>query len=150
MKIGGEEKIIILPPMERTRPTRTELEKLESEEKQIQLEYRIKQLNEILRKSIEGLKLSKSSEEIFLNKRIVVETLCNLAIAYAELNKRAELLNTLIDLKFYTNKNINELLSAIQTVELIIKEGINIKIDFLDRLKVLLHRIKREHEIFEP
>jgi hypothetical protein len=47
-------------------------------------------------------------------------------------------------LKFYTKEHRDELQNVISQVELMLKEGIPIGEDFVERLKVLLHRVKRE------
>ncbi|MEM2726696.1 MAG: hypothetical protein QXV61_00360, partial [Archaeoglobaceae archaeon] len=110
-------------------------------------EQKVKELRETLSKSMEDLRTSKSAEEILKNKKVIVETLCNLCLAYAELNRKAELLNSLSDLKFYAKESLQELLNSIKTLELMIKENLNIDNDFVERLKVLLHRVRREVEI---
>ncbi|AFN03446.1 MULTISPECIES: hypothetical protein [Pyrococcus] len=78
---------------------------------------------------------------------MLVEALGKLAIIYAELNKKGELLNTLNDLKSYTRKNIESLENASKIVELLIRECIPIGEDFIERLKVLIHEITRENEL---
>ena len=77
----------------------------------------------------------------------MVETLGKLALAYAQLNRKAELLNTLNDLKFYTVQNLTDLTNAIGTVEMMIKENVPVGDDFMERLKVLVHNIRRENEV---
>ena len=123
-----------------------DLEKLEEVEKKKEaLEKEVEKLKETLSKSVQALKKSTTSEEVLKNRRLVVDTLSKLALAYAQLNKKAELLNTLNDLKFYTVQNLNDLTSAINTVELLIKENLPVSEDFMERLKVLVHNIKREN-----
>jgi hypothetical protein len=73
-----------------------------------------------------------------------IEKTAKLALLSARLNDKAELLNALEDLKFYTKKHHDELQNVISQVELMLKEGIPIGEDFIERLKVLLHRIERE------
>jgi len=123
-----------------------DLKKLEEiDKKRAKLEREVKELKKSLSESMSALKKSTSAEEIMRNRRLVVETLGKLALAYAELNNRAELLNTLNDLKFYTVQNLTDLTSAISTVEALIKENLPISQDFIERLKVLVHNIKREN-----
>ncbi|NJF26148.1 PEGA domain-containing protein, partial [Thermococcus sp. Bubb.Bath] len=122
-----------------------ELEKLEETERQrAELESEVEELKKTLSRSISALKKSTTAEEIKKNRRMVVETLGKLALAYAQLNNKAELLNTLNDLKFYTSQNIEDLGKAIETVEMLIKEDLPVSEDFIERLKVLIHNIRRE------
>lgn len=123
-----------------------ELDKLEeSEKRKAELEEEIEKLKKTLTRTVSALKESRSAEEALKNRKLVVETLGKLALAYAELNRKAELLNTLNDLKFYTVQNLNDLLNAIETVELLIKEDLPISPEFIEKLKVLVHNIKREN-----
>ncbi|WP_297073769.1 serine/threonine-protein kinase [Thermococcus sp.] len=119
----------------------------ESEKRRAELESRVEELKKTLAKSVEALKRSKTAEEVRENSRLVVQTLSKLALAYAELNKKAELLNTLNDLKFYTTQNREELGKAIETLELMIRENLPVGEDFVERLKVLLHKIERENGV---
>ncbi|QDA32454.1 serine/threonine protein kinase [Thermococcus indicus] len=117
----------------------------EVEKRKVELEKEVEELKKSLARSLEALKRSKTAEETLRNRRIVVETLGKLALTYAELNRKAELLNTLNDLKFYTVRNLTDLTNAISTVEILIKENVPISDDFMERLKVLVHNIKREN-----
>ncbi|MCD6524578.1 MAG: protein kinase [Thermococcus sp.] len=117
----------------------------EIERKRAELEKEVEELKKTLSKSVQALKKSTTTEETLRNRRLVVETLGKLALAYAELNKKADLLNTLNDLKFYTVQNLSDLMNAINTVEVLIKEGLPVSEDFMERLKVLIHNIKREN-----
>ncbi|AIU70316.1 serine/threonine protein kinase [Thermococcus eurythermalis] len=124
-----------------------DLEKLrESERRREELESQVDELKKTLTRSVEALKKSRSADETLKNRRLVVETLGRLALAYAELNRKAELLNTLNDLKFYTVQNINDLTKAITIVETLLRENLPVEKDFVERLKVLVHNIKRENE----
>ena len=76
---------------------------------------------------------------------MVVELLGRLSVIYAELGQKAELLNCLEDLKFYTVKHADELMKAINMVEYMMKEGISVSGQFVDGLKNLVHRIEREN-----
>ncbi|NJE60197.1 serine/threonine-protein kinase [Thermococcus sp. 21S7] len=123
-----------------------DLEKLdEAAKRKVELEKDVEELKKSLARSVEALKRSRSSEEILKNRRLVVETLGKLALAYAELNRKAELLNTLNYLKFYTAENLGDLTNAINTVEMLIKENLPVGQDFIERLKVLVHNIEREN-----
>lgn len=123
-----------------------DLERLdEIEERKAELDKEIEELRKTLSKSVTALKESKSAEEALRNRRLVVETLGKLALAFAELNRKAELLNALNDLKFYTVQNLTDLTNAIGTVEMLIKEDLPISDDFVERLKVLVHNIGREN-----
>ncbi|GAB6135195.1 protein kinase domain-containing protein [Thermococcus prieurii] len=125
-----------------------DLEKLEESEKRKQeLESQVEELKKTLARSVEALKKSKTADEIRENGRLVVQTLSKLALAYAELNRKAELLNTLSDLKFYTTQHREELGRAIETLELMIRENLPVREDFIERLKVLLHKIERENGV---
>ncbi|NJE08484.1 PEGA domain-containing protein [Thermococcus sp. M39] len=123
-----------------------DLEKLsKAEKRKAELEKEVEELKKSLAKSMEALKQSKTADEVLKNRRMVVEALGKLALAYAELNRKAELLNALNDLKFYTVQNVTDLTNAISTVEALIKEDLPISEDFVERLKVLVHSIKREN-----
>ncbi len=125
-----------------------DLEKLkEAEKRKKELEKEIKKLRETLNKSLKILKETRSSEELLKHKREAVNSLSKLALAYAELNRKADLVNTLNDLKFYTNRHINELMNAIQIVEMYIKDGLPVGEEFIERLKILLHNIITENEV---
>ena len=124
-----------------------DLKELEAEKRKAELEREVEELKKSLKRSVEALKRSKSAKEALKNRRLVVETLGKLALAYAQLNRKAELLNTLNDLKFYTVQNLTDLTNAISTVEMMIKENVPVGDDFMERLKVLVHNIKRENEV---
>ncbi len=124
-----------------------DLEKLrEVEKRKAELEKEVEELKKSLAKSMQALKQSKTAGEMLKNRRLVVETLGKLALAYAELNRKAELLNTLNDLKFYTVQNLADLMRAIENVEMMIRENLPVGNDFTERLKVLVHNIRRENE----
>nr|WP_056935028.1 serine/threonine-protein kinase [Thermococcus barophilus] len=103
---------------------------------------------EKLKKSLEKTKLtlkrSRSRDEIQRLTREAVEKTAKIALLSAKLNDKAELLNALGDLKFYTRENLESLLNAISQIEYMMKEGIPISDEFIDHLKVLLHKIERE------
>ncbi len=99
-------------------------------------------------------RIQKTSDPILTRLRkgldlitlLVVETLGELALIYAELNKKAELLNVLNDLKFYTKDNLDDLLNAIERVEFMIEENVPIGKEYIDKLKILISNIKRENK----
>ncbi|USH00819.1 hypothetical protein K1720_00910 [Thermococcus argininiproducens] len=80
-------------------------------------------------------------------QRLTIEAVgktAKIAILSAKLNDKAEPLNALEDLKFYTRENLDELLNTISQIEILIKEGIPVSDDLVEMLKVLLHRIEME------
>jgi len=125
-----------------------DLERLrEVERRKAELEMEVEELKKSLAKSAQALKQSKSAEEALKNRRLIVEVLSRLTLAYAELNNKAELLNTLNDLKFYTIQNLTDLTNAINTVEMLVREGLPVSEELIERLKVLVHNIKRENGV---
>jgi len=119
----------------------------ETESRKAEVEREVEELKKTLAMSIEALKKSRNAEEALRNRRMVVESLGKLVLAYAELNRKADLLNTLNDLKFYTVQNLNDLSNAINTVELLIKENVPVGGDLMERLKVLVHNMMRENGV---
>ena len=106
----------------------------------------IAEIDKSLSQYKESLKKSKSSEELFKNKRMVVELLGKLAVIHAETGNKAELLNCLGDLKFYTERHADELMNAINTVEYLIREDISISEQLIEGVRSLVHKIEREME----
>jgi len=99
---------------------------------------------EELRKTSLAMKKSRSREEF---ERLRIESIhktVKIAILSAKLNDKAELLAALDDLKFYTRENLDDLLSAIEQVELLLKGGIPIGPEVEERLRALVLRIKEE------
>jgi len=92
-----------------------------------------------------SLKMSASLEDFERFRREAVEKTCKLALISAQLNDKAELLNALGDLKFYTRENLRELLALIGQVEIMVKEGIPIGEGMIEGIKILLHKIEREN-----
>lgn len=111
------------------------------------LEIEREELKKSLEETKQTLKRSRSSEEIKKLRREAVEKTVRMALLNAGLNDKVELLNALEDLKFYTRENLEELLNAISQIELMIREGIPISGELIERLRVLLHRIQRENEV---
>ncbi|MEM0315791.1 MAG: protein kinase [Archaeoglobaceae archaeon] len=108
---------------------------------------------EELKKSLEdtkiSLKKSRSKEEMDKLQKEAVEKTAKIAILAARLNDKPEVLNALEELKLFTKQNLEDLLGAISSVELMIKEEIPIGDEFIERLRVLLSRIKREFKVGE-
>jgi len=102
------------------------------------------ELKKSLEKTKQTLKRSRSREEIQKLTREAVEKTAKIALLSARLNDKAELLNALEDLKFYTRENLDELLNAISQIELMMKEGIPISDELIEQPKVLLHKIEKE------
>ncbi|MEM2503825.1 MAG: protein kinase [Archaeoglobaceae archaeon] len=108
---------------------------------------------EELKKSLEdtktSLRKSRSKEEMDKLQKEAVEKTAKIAILAARLNDKPEVLNALEELKLFTKQNLEDLLGAVSSVELMIKEGIPIGDEFIERLRVLLSRIKREFKVGE-
>lgn len=86
-------------------------------------------------------------EETKNKTRMIVEALGNLAVNQAESGDKIKLLNTLEDLKHYTNQNLKDLEKAIEQLEVIIKNRTELTDLFVDGIKSLVHKIRREYEI---
>ncbi|NPA47183.1 MAG: serine/threonine protein kinase [Thermococci archaeon] len=99
---------------------------------------------EELRKTSLAMRRSRSREEFERLKAESVRKTVKIALLSARLNDKAELLAALDDLKFYTNENLDDLLSAIEQVELLIREGIPISAEVEERLRALVLRIEGE------
>nr|WP_240912194.1 serine/threonine-protein kinase [Thermococcus sp. M39] len=102
------------------------------------------ELKKSLKKTKQTLKRSPSRDEIQRLTREAVEKTAKVALLSAKLNDKAELLNALEDLKFYTRENRDRLLNVISQIELMMKEGIPVSDEFIDHLRVLLHKIEKE------
>jgi|GEM_PF-3812240 len=86
-------------------------------------------------------------EETVKKNRMIVESLGILAVNHAESGDKIELLNSLQDLKHYTEENVEEINNIIQQLEFIIKNRSEFSDVYVDGIKILVHRIKREYEI---
>ncbi|AFL95923.1 putiative protein kinase 2 [Thermococcus cleftensis] len=91
-----------------------------------------------------ALRRSRSREEFERLKIESVRKTAKVAILAARLNDKAELLAALDDLKFYTRENLDDLLSAIVQVEMLLKEGIPIGSEVEEKVRALVLRIERE------
>ncbi|MDY6864881.1 MAG: serine/threonine-protein kinase [Halobacteriota archaeon] len=105
----------------------------------------IEELKKSLSEQKEILKGSITTKEIEKNKRMVVEILGELAVVYAESKNNIKLLNTLQDLKHYTEENAKELERAIEQLEVIFKNRSELSDLFVDGIKSLVHNIRREY-----
>jgi hypothetical protein len=92
-------------------------------------------------------KISTSSEEILKAKRMIVETLGQLIVIFAESDNKTELLNYLGDMKSYTLKNLDDISKAIEHIEFLRKNGSRVSEDFISVIKNLVHKIRRENEL---
>ncbi len=111
------------------------LERLDREEEE---------MKESLEKTKQTLKISTSREEI---KKIVCEVVkktAKVALLYAGVNEKPELLKALEDLRGYAGENLPELDSAISQLEYMVRNGIPVGKEFEESLKVLLGRIESE------
>ena len=117
------------------------------DEKDYDKESLSEQLKKTLAKQKENLKNTNLPEEILKHKRMVVETLGKLAVSHAESGDKIGLLNALEDLKFYTNKNMEDLAKAIEQLEVIIKNEGDVSKRFVLGVKNIVHKIKREYEL---
>ena len=102
------------------------------------------EMKESLEKTKETLKISTSREEI---KRITCEVVgktAKIALLYAGVNEKPELLGALEDLRGYAGENLQELDSAISQLEYMVRNGIPVGREFEEGLKVLLGRIEDE------
>jgi len=102
------------------------------------------EMKESLEKTKQSLKISTSREEI---KRITSEVIgktATVALLYAGVNEKPELLKALGDLRGYAGENLPELDSAISQLEYMVRNGIPVGKEFEESLKVLLYRIESE------
>ncbi|WP_297552765.1 serine/threonine-protein kinase [Thermococcus sp.] len=78
--------------------------------------------------------------------RKLVEGLGRNAVLSARLNDKAGLISALEELKEFTREERGEVERAIETVELLLREGLPISPELVERVEVLVDRIKREVE----
>jgi len=102
------------------------------------------ELKESLDNTKSVLKKSTNKDEIIHLKRETLFKTNKLAILYAQTNDKPGLIKMLEELKFYTKENLEELLSAIAHLEVMIAENISISPQFMDNLQLLLNRIEKE------
>ncbi|WP_353797123.1 [protein ADP-ribosylglutamate] hydrolase [Thermococcus sp.] len=102
------------------------------------------ELKNSLRETKETLRRSRSKEEIKRLKKEALKKTTKIVLLSAKLNDKAELLNALEDLRFYTKEHLTELQNVSSQIEFMIKEGIPISDEFVERLKILLHRIEQD------
>ena len=102
------------------------------------------EMKESLEKTKQTLKISTSREEIKKIVCEVVEKTAKVALLYAGVNEKPELLKALEDLRGYAGENLPELDSAISQLEYMVRNGIPVGKEFEESLKVLLGRIESE------
>ncbi|WP_367884218.1 hypothetical protein [Thermococcus sp. JCM 11816] len=89
------------------------------------------------------MRKSRSREEFERLKVESVRKTIKIALLSARLNDKAELLRALDDLRFETRENFDDLVSAIEQVELLLREGgIPIGNETFEMLRALLLRIE--------
>jgi serine/threonine protein kinase len=105
---------------------------------------------EVLRKDIissfDGLKKSRTSEEVKRYKRLIVENIVKLALICGEIGDLINQRNALHDLKSFAGENISKLEDMIKQLDYCIENNIKPSDDFNNKLKLLLHEIKRGSE----
>ncbi|HIQ39140.1 MAG TPA: PEGA domain-containing protein [Methanothermococcus okinawensis] len=105
-----------------------------------------KKLKDTLTKTTQRLKTSTDRKEIERLTKELVDASVKLALNCARINDKVGLLDTLELLREYvkSEENKKELERAISYIEYLIKEGIPIGENTIERLKILLNRIRRE------
>jgi serine/threonine protein kinase len=102
---------------------------------------------EVLRKDIissfDGLKKSRTSEEVKRYKRLIVENIVKLALICGEIGDLINQRNSLHDLKSFAGENLSKLEEVIKQLDYCIENNIKPSDDFNNKLKLLLHEIKR-------
>jgi len=105
---------------------------------------------EVLRKDIissfDGLKKSRTSEEVKRYKRLIVENIVKLALICGEIGDLINQRNSLHDLKSFAGENLSKLEDMIKQLDYCIENNIKPSDDFNNKLKLLLHEIKRGSE----
>ncbi len=102
------------------------------------------EMKESLEKTKQTLKISTSREDIKKIVCEVVEKTAKVALLYAGVNEKPELLKALEDLRGYAGENLPELDSAISQLEYMVRNGVPVGKEFEESLKVLLGRIESE------
>lgn len=104
------------------------------------------ELKNTLTKTTQKLKISTDKREIERLTRDLVDASIKLALKCIKVNDKVGLLDTLELLKNYVKSEDNrrDLEKAISHIEYLIKEGIPIGEDTVEKLKVLFNRIRRE------
>ena len=98
----------------------------------------LKITKETITKTRDELEVRKLNSELL---RLLVQN----AILSARINDKEEVLNTLYDLMPFAKKHMPELEEAIRQVQLFIQEGAVMPEEFIDALKILLHKIEKEN-----
>ncbi|ASJ03787.1 serine/threonine protein kinase [Thermococcus profundus] len=97
-----------------------------------------------LKRTTMAMRKSRSREEFEKLKVESVRKTVKIALLSARLNDKAELLRALDDLRFETRENFDDLVRAIEQVELLLREGIPIGNETFEMLRALLLRIEGE------
>ncbi|GBF36882.1 DUF5711 family protein [Methanofervidicoccus abyssi] len=104
------------------------------------------ELRRTLTKTTQKLKISTDKKEINRLIKDLIDITTKLALNCAKVNDKVGLLETLESLENYvkSEENKRELRGAIAHIEYLIKESIPLGKDTIEKLEVLLNRIKRE------
>ncbi|AIU70314.1 hypothetical protein TEU_08210 [Thermococcus eurythermalis] len=93
-----------------------------------------------------AIQVTTDRSEVQRLVRKLVEGLGRNAVLSAKLNDKAGLISALEELKEFTREERGEVERAIETVELLLMEGLPISPELVERVEVLVDRIKREVE----
>jgi len=140
---GIFEKLLAKRKEERYQSVEEFLRDLELMEK---LDEERTKLAEEIEKTKTIMSMTTDSKDLKKLMRQLVEQLSRNALLHAQLNDKAELINTLEDLKAFSKAHRNELENAISQFEVMMRESVPISRSTLDELRVLLHKVQREVE----
>lgn len=98
---------------------------------------------ERLRAQIERSRDRGEVEEL---RKKYVEKLCENAVLSAKLDQKSELISCLEEIMDYAGEARREIEGAVRHLELMIREGIRIGEDFVEAIKVVLNRVRKEYE----
>lgn len=138
---GIFEKLLAQEKADRYQEVSEFLEALDALEK---LDREEEEMKQSLEKTKQTLKMSTSRKEIRRMICEIVEKTSKVALLYARVNEKPELLRTLEDLQNYTVEYKTELKNASAQLEYMIRESIPISRDFEDALKTLAYKVERE------
>jgi len=113
----------------------------------IEIDSKRKRLEEEIEKTKTTMSMTTSTEELERLKRKAVEQLCELAIANARLNDKPALIKTLEDLKIFSKEHRKELENAISQIELMVREGIPLREETIEELRILTDKVRREYGV---
>jgi len=101
-----------------------------------------------LREQIDELKktiqITTDRSEVRRLVQRLVATLGKNAVLSAELNDKAGLISALEELKEFTQREKEDIERAIETIELLMREGLPLSDELLERIRLLVDRIERE------